>query len=137
MVANRQGRILGSALAALGALCLCGVAVAQEKAQKGVSAGALERRSQHTGSQDPLSIERRLRERDAARPRMSDQQLTDLFLALDRNRDLRLARSEVASLPVLRARFDTFDLNGNHRLDYSEFADYADTAANELAQHGP
>ncbi|WP_424682009.1 hypothetical protein [Frateuria sp. YIM B11624] len=135
-MAKPSVRLLGCALAA--ASLAGGIAVAQEKAQKGVGVGAQERRSQiHTGSQDMLSVQQRLKQRDDARPVMSPQQLTDLFLGFDRNHDLRLTRSEVASLPGLRARFADYDLDHDHRLDYSEFADYADTAMDELVQRTP
>jgi hypothetical protein len=123
---------------AVGAILSAGLAVAQEKAQKGVSVGAVERRSQiNPGGQDLLSLQQRLKRRDDARPVLSPQQLTDLFLGFDRDHDLRLTRSEVESLPALRTRFAKYDLDGDHRLNYSEFADYADTAADELAQRSP
>lgn len=128
---------LGCAWVAVAALSV-GTAVAQEKPQKGVSVGAVERRSQiNPSGQDLVLLQQRLKRRDDARPVLSPQHVTDLFLGLDRDRDLRLTRSEVESLPTLRARFAKYDLDGDHRLNYSEFADYADTAAGELAQRSP
>lgn len=136
-MAKSSVRSFGCALAAVASLA-AGTAVAQEKAQKGVSVGALERHSQNqTSGQDMLSVQQQLKRRDDARPTLSSQQLTDLFLSLDHDKDLRLSRSELKNLPALRSRFDTFDLDGDHRLTYSEFADYADTAVGELAQHTP
>ena len=136
-MAKPSVRLLGCALAA-GASLLANNAIAQEKTQKGVSVGAVERRSQiHPGGQDLLSVQQQLKRRDDARPTLSAQQMTDLFLGLDRDKDLRLSRSEIKTLPALRSRFDSFDADGDHRLSYSEFADYADTAVDELAQHTP
>jgi hypothetical protein len=136
-MASSSVRLLGCVLVA-GASLLAGSAVAQEKAQKGMSVGAVERRSQiNPSSQDLLSVQQELKRRDDARPTLTPQQLTDLFLGLDRDKDLRLTRSEIKTLPALRSRFDEFDLDGDHRLSYSEFADYADTDVGALAQRTP
>jgi heterodisulfide reductase subunit A-like polyferredoxin len=127
-------RLLACALAA-GTSLVAGVVLAQERPEKGVSTGAVERRSQiHATGQDMVSVQQQLKRRDDARPALSPRQLTDLFLELDHDKDLLLTRSEVESLPTLRARFAKYDLDGDHRLNYSEFADYTDTAAAELAQ---
>ncbi|UGB45318.1 EF-hand domain-containing protein [Frateuria edaphi] len=136
-MAKSSARLLGFALGA-GAVLLAGNTLAQERPEKGVSTGAVERRSQiHASGQDMVSVQQELKRRDDARPTLSPQQLTDLFLSLDQDKNLRLTRSELKSLPALRARFDKFDADGDHRLSYSEFADYSDTAADELAQRTP
>lgn len=133
-MANVSIRLLACVLGTAGVLATA-ACMAQEKPQKGVGVGALERRSQqHTGGQDMVSVQQQLKRRDDARSVLSEQQLTDLFLRFDHDADLRLSRSEVTKLPTLRARFASYDLDGDHRLDYSEFAAYADTLPADLAQ---
>jgi hypothetical protein len=39
-------------------------------------------------------------------------------------------------MPLLRSQFMRYDLNGDHRLTYSEFANYTDVVPSELAS-GP
>ncbi|MFC5441218.1 hypothetical protein [Rhodanobacter ginsenosidimutans] len=66
---------------------------------------------------------------------MTPMESTDAFLSLDRNGDMGLSRSEVPSgMPLLRARFGRYDLDGDHRLTYSEFANYTDLVPSELAR---
>jgi hypothetical protein len=134
-------RVFGCAFAAVLPMALAGPAAAQEKAQKGVSVGEIERRSQvQPSGADALSIQRDLKQRqlrEGGAAALSPQALTDLFLRLDRDEDLHLSRSELMRLPALRARFAQYDLDHDHRLSYSEFADYADVAANELARLVP
>ena len=130
-------RALGCMLAATLPIALAGSAAAQERAHKGVSVGELERHSQvRPSGADAVSLQQDLKQRklrEGGATALPPQAMTDLFLELDRDDDLRLSRSELERLPALRARFAQYDLNHDHRLDYSEFADYADTAATELA----
>jgi len=130
-------RVFGCTLAAVLSMALACSAAAQEKAQKGVSVGELERHSQvQPSGTDALSLQQDLKQRklrEGGVTALPPQAVTDLFLELDRDDDLRLSRSELARVPALRARFAQYDQNHDHRLDYSEFADYADAAANELA----
>ena len=130
-------RVFGCTLAAVLSMALADAAMAQEKAHKGESVGEMERHSQvQPSGTDALSLQQDLKQRKLREGRVTalpPQAVTDLFLDLDRDEDLRLSRSELQRLPALRARFAQYDQNHDHRLDYSEFADYADAAANELA----
>ncbi|WP_181303339.1 EF-hand domain-containing protein [Rhodanobacter sp. PCA2] len=129
------GRSLGCMLA-FAAYPAADAAVAQERPQKGVSAGAIERQNQmRSGGEDVVSTQDRLNRRDSVRAALSPEQLTRLFKGLDRNGDLRLSRSELASLPGLRARFAEYDLDHDHRLDYSEFGHYADTLPDDIQRY--
>ncbi|MDO1530009.1 hypothetical protein QMK61_14305 [Fulvimonas sp. R45] len=134
-MARLAKRLSGGVL--LAACVAASVAAAQEHPQKGVSVGAIERHSQlRSSNEDVVSIQQRLAQRNQTSPMMPEERLTRLFRGLDRDGDLRLSRSEVAGLPGLRARFDQYDLNHDHRLDYTEFGHYADTAQDDL-QHTP
>ncbi|MGP1667189.1 MAG: EF-hand domain-containing protein, partial [Rhodanobacter sp.] len=71
--------------------------------------------------------------RKLRKPLMTAMESTDAFLSLDRNHDMLLTHSEVPSgMPLLRAQFNRYDINGDHRLTYSEFANYTDVVPSEL-----
>ena len=84
---------------------------------------------------DPFEVKaleplRHMREK----PWMTPMQSTTLFLRLDRNHDKTLTRSEIPDdMSTLRADFGKYDRNGDHRLTYSEFANYTDTMPHHLA----
>ena len=115
-------------------------AVAQERPQKGQSAGRVEMTRQVQG-ENSKSFETTATEslRHARkRPLMTPQQSTDAFLGLDRDRDMLLSRSELPKeMIVLRGQFDKYDLDRDHRLSYSEFANYTDVVPDELARSQP
>jgi hypothetical protein len=68
------------------------------------------------------------------KPLMTPQQSTDAFLGLDVNHDMLLTRSELPErVSILRVQFDKYDLDHDHRLNYSEFANYTDVVPGELA----
>ena len=117
-----------------------GSAVAQERPQKGQSAGRVEMTRQIQG-ENSKSFETTATEslRHARkRPLMTPQQSTDAFLGLDRDHDMLLSRSELPKeMVVLRAQFDKYDLDRDHRLSYSEFANYTDVVPDELARSQP
>jgi hypothetical protein len=119
-------------------ICLvwAGIVTAQEAPQKGQSAGRLEM-SQQIRAADGDSFEQKATEalRHAhKKPLMTPQQSTDAFLGLDRNHDMLLTRSELPErMPILRMQFDKYDLDHDHRLNYSEFANYTDVVPSELA----
>ena len=114
--------------------------VAQERPEKGQAAGRLEmtRQVQESNSKsfDTMATEPLRHARK--KPLMTPQQSTDAFLALDRNRDMLLTRSELPKeMSILRAQFDKYDMDRDHRLSYSEFANYTDVVPDELAQSRP
>jgi hypothetical protein len=115
-------------------------AVAQERPQKGQSAGRVEMTRQVQG-ENSKSFETTATEslRHARKqPLMTPQQSTDAFLGLDRDGDMLLSRSELPKeMIVLRAQFDKYDLDRDHRLSYSEFASYTDVVPDELARSQP
>jgi len=117
-----------------------GSVVAQERPQKGQSAGRLETMRQIQGD-NSKSFETTATEslRHARKqPLMTPQQSTDAFLSLDRDHDMLLSRSELPrEMVVLRAQFDKYDMDRDHRLSYSEFANYTDVVPDELAQSRP
>ncbi len=123
-----------------GSLAIClvwvGGVAAQEGPQKGQSASRLEM-SQQIRAANGDSFEEKATEvlRHAhKKPLMTPLQSTDAFLELDRNHDMLLTRSELPErMPILRAQFDKYDLDHDHRLDYSEFANYTDVVPSELA----
>jgi len=117
-------------------LVLASGANAQERAQKGQSAGRLEMtqqvRAANSDSCDEKATESLRHSR--RKPLMTPLQATDAFLGLDRNHDMLLTRSELPErMSILRAQFDRYDLDHDHRLNYSEFANYTDVVPNELA----
>lgn len=120
------------------AICLAwiGGVAAQERPQKGQAAGRLEM-SQQTRAANSDSFDEKATEalRHAhKKPLMTPLQSTDAFLELDRNHDMLLTRSELPErMPILRMQFDKYDLDHDHRLDYSEFANYTDVAPSGLA----
>lgn len=110
--------------------------IAQERAQKGQSAGRLEMtqqvRAANSDSFDDKATESLRHARK--RPLMTPLQSTDAFLELDRNHDMLLTRSELPErMSILRAQFDRYDLDHDHRLNYSEFANYTDVVPSEIA----
>ena len=115
-------------------------AVAQERPQKGQSAGRLEMTRQVQG-ENSKSFETTAIEvlRHARKPPlMTPLQSTEEFLGLDRGHDMLLSRSELPTeMVVLRAQFDKYDLDHDHRLSYSEFANYTDVVPDELARSLP
>lgn len=109
---------------------------AQDSAQKGQSTGRLEMtqqiRAANGDSFDQKATESLRHSR--RKPLMTPLQSTDAFLGLDRNHDLLLTRSELPErMSILRAQFDRYDLDHDHRLNYSEFANYTDVVPDELA----
>ncbi|MFC5436246.1 EF-hand domain-containing protein [Rhodanobacter umsongensis] len=122
-----------------GSLAIClssaGGAAAQEQPQKGQSAGRLEM-SQQIRAASGDSFEEKQAEslrHSRKKPLMTPLQSTDAFLELDRNHDMRLTRSELPErMSILRMQFDKYDLDHDHRLSYSEFANYTDVASGEL-----
>lgn len=129
-----------SATVLSGFLVICltwaGNATAQERPQKGQDPGRLEMSQQVRAANSDSFDEKALEALRHAhkKPLMSPLQSTDAFLALDRNHDLLLTRSELPeTLPILRAQFDKYDLDHDHRLNYSEFANYTDAVPSELA----
>lgn len=117
-------------------LASAGSVGAQEQPQKGQSAGRMEM-SQQIRASNGESFEEKAAEslrHSHKKPLMTPLQSTDAFLELDKNRDLQLTRSELpARMPILRAQFDKYDLDHDHRLSYSEFANYTDVVPDELA----
>jgi hypothetical protein len=100
---------------------LAGSAIAQEKAQKGVSVGAREGRGQIDATGPDLrSILRRLERRGDANLTLSARQVTGLFAGL------RLTRAETKAPPAPCSRLDKFAMDGDRRLTRSECADYAE-----------
>ena len=113
-----------------------GAAKAQERPQAGRDAGRLEMRQQ-VQNENRTSFETKATEslRHARKqPLMTPQESTDAFLALDRNHDGFLSRSELPpEMVILRSQFDKYDTNHDHRLSYSEFANYTDVVPDERA----
>ncbi|MEY2169319.1 MULTISPECIES: EF-hand domain-containing protein [unclassified Rhodanobacter] len=111
-----------------------GTANAQERPQAGRDAGRLEMRQQ-VQNENRTSLETKAAEslRHARKqPLMTPQESTDAFLALDRNRDGFLSRSELPpEMVILRSQFDKYDTDRDHRLSYSEFANYTDVVPDE------
>lgn len=120
------------------AICLAwvGSVAAQETPQKGQAAGRLEMSQQIRAANSDSFDEKATEALRHARkkPLMTPLQSTDAFLGLDRNHDGLLTRSELPErMPILRAQFDKYDLDHDHRLNYSEFANYTDVVPSELA----
>jgi len=114
--------------------------VAQERPQKGQSPDRLEMtrqvRGENSESFDTTATESLRHARK--QPQMTPQQSTDAFLSLDRDHDMLLSRSELPrEMVVLRVQFDKYDLDRDHRLSYSEFANYTDAVPDELARSQP
>lgn len=110
--------------------------VAQEIAQKGRDPSQIEMknqiRSSNAESFDAKATETLTRGRKA--PLLTPMQSTNAFLALDRNHDMYLTRSELPqNATLLRMQFDKYDLNHDHRLSYSEFANYTDVVPYQMA----
>ncbi|EIL93848.1 MULTISPECIES: EF-hand domain-containing protein [Rhodanobacter] len=120
----------------LGCLVGIGSAMAQERAQKGQAPGRLEM-SQQVRAANADSFDEKATEalrHSRKKPSMTPLQSTDMFLQLDKNHDMLLTRSEVPEkMTILRAQFEKYDLDHDHRLNYSEFANYTDTMPSELA----
>lgn len=115
-------------------------AVAQERPQKGQSPGRLEmtRQVQNENSKSFEMMATEALRHAHKRPLMTPQQSSDAFLKLDHDHDMLLSRSELPKeMAVLRAQFDKYDLDHDHRLSYSEFANYTDVVPNELAGSQP
>lgn len=132
---KRYSSTLFFGLLALGLLAASST-VAQDSAQKGQATGRLEMSQQiRAANSDSLDVKATEALRHARKkPLMTPQESTDLFLALDRNDDGFLTRSELpVGMAILRAQFDRYDGNHDHRLSYSEFANYTDVVPNELA----
>ncbi|WP_426701149.1 EF-hand domain-containing protein [Rhodanobacter sp. Col0626] len=114
-----------------------GNSAAQESPQKGQSAGKLEMSQQiRAGNAESFDVKATEALRHAhKKPLMTPMQSTDVFLGLDRNHDMALTRSELPrAMSVLRVQFDKYDLDHDHRLNYSEFANYTDVVPAELAE---
>lgn len=114
-----------------------GSVAAQERPQKGVDAGRLEMtreiRAANSESFEVKATESLRHARKA--PLLTPMQSTDAFLVLDRNRDKSLTRSELPDdFILLRMQFDKYDINHDHRLTYSEFANYTDVVPIQLVQ---
>ncbi|MEW9571950.1 EF-hand domain-containing protein [Rhodanobacter sp. Si-c] len=111
-----------------------GAANAQERPLAGRDPGRVEMRQQ-VQNENRTSFETKAVEslRHARKqPLMTPQESTEAFLALDRNRDGFLSRSELPSVMViLRSQFDKYDTDHDHRLTYSEFANYTDVVPDE------
>jgi len=121
-------------------LVAAGVAFAQERPQEGRDTGRLEMTRQiSAGSGDSLDVQAMnslQHEKKQRNQLMTPRQSTDAFLGLDHNHDMLLTRSELPqSMTILRAQFERYDLNHDHRLSYSEFANYTDVIPTELAQN--
>ena len=120
----------------------CAVLVAPlyaQDAQKGRSVDRMEMTRQIGAGGEPFDVQatREALKRAHRRPLMTPMESTDAFLSLDRNGDMLLSYSEVPSgMPLLRSQFKRYDLTGDHRLTYSEFANYTDVVPSELAR-GP
>lgn len=129
-----------SSVAFFGVLVTClvwtGSVFAQERPQKGQSAGRLEMSQQiRAANADSFDVKATEALRHAQKKSlMTPLQSTDVFLELDRNHDMLLTRSELPQkMVILRAQFDKYDLDHDHRLSYSEFANYTDVVPSELA----
>jgi hypothetical protein len=113
-----------------------GSVLAQERAQKGQAPGRLEM-SQQVRAANADSFDEKATEalRHAhKKPALTPLQSTDMFLQLDKDHDMLLTRSEVpVKMVTLRAQFERYDLDHDHRLNYSEFANYTDMMPSELA----
>jgi hypothetical protein len=112
-------------------------ALAQDRPQKGAAVDKTDlRRETKTDSQGPFSETfADVWRREHKTPLLTPLQMTEAFLELDRNHDMALTRSELPpNLAALRARFAQFDVNNDHRLTYSEFADYVDATPEEMAR---
>ena len=137
VVVSRDTRVLAM-LAGLSSLSVAwsGAASAQERPLAGRDAGKLEMRQQVQG-ENRTSFETKATEslRHARkRPLMTPQESTDAFLALDRNHDGFLSRSELPpEMVILRSQFGKYDKDHDHRLSYSEFASYTDVVPDERA----
>jgi len=111
-----------------------GAADAQERPLAGRDAGRLEMRQQVQG-ENRTSFETTATEalRHARKQSlMTAQESTEAFLALDRNRDGFLSRSELPpEMAILRSQFGNYDTDHDHRLSYSEFANYTDVVPDE------
>lgn len=121
------------------ATCLtwAGDVLAQDSAQKGQSVGRLEMSQQiRAANADSFDVKATEALRHARKkPLMSPLQSTEAFLELDHNHDMLLTRSELPqNMAILRAQFDRYDLDRDHRLSYSEFANYTDVVPTELAE---
>lgn len=124
-----------------GAILIClvwaGIVMAQERPEKGQSAGRLEMSRQvRAENSDSLDVTANEALRHARKqPLLTPTQSTDAFLQLDRNHDMVLTRSELPKcMAILRAQFEKYDSDHNHRLTYSEFANYTDVVSSEIAQ---
>ncbi len=118
------------------AMLMAATTVAQERPQKGEAAGRREMSQQiRAANSDSFDVKATEALRHAPKkPLLTPQESTDLFLAFDRNHDGFLSRSELPpGMVILRAQFDKYDVNHDHRLSYSEFANYADVVPNDLA----
>ena len=114
-----------------------GSVTAQERPEKGQAAGKLEMSQQIRAANSDSFDEKATEALRHARkkPLMTPLQSTEVFLRLDRNHDGLLTRSELPErMFILRAQFDKYDLDHDHRLNYSEFANYTDVIPDELAE---
>ena len=111
-----------------------GAANAQERPLAGRDAGKLEMRQQ-IQSENRASFETKATEslrRARKQSLMTPQESTEAFLALDRNGDGFLSRSELPpEMVILRSQFGKYDTGHDHRLSYSEFANYTDVVPDE------
>jgi hypothetical protein len=126
-----------SASAILICLVWAGIAMAPERPEKGQSAGRLEMSRQvRAENSDSLDVTANEALRHARKqPLMTPMQSTDAFLQLDRSHDMVLTRSERAkSMAILRAQFEKYDSDHNHRLTYSGSANYTDVVPSEIVQ---
>jgi hypothetical protein len=108
-----------------------------QDAQKGRSEARMEMSRQISAGGEPFDVQatREALKRAHRKPLMTPMESTEAFLSLDRNGDKMLSVSEVPpGMPLLRSQFMRYDLNGDHRLTYSEFANYTDVVPSELAR---
>lgn len=110
--------------------------MAQERAHEGQDPGRKESAQQiRAANSDSFDVKiSDLLRRAQKLPVMSASESSQLFRKLDKNNDLLLSRSELPDrMVILRAQFDRYDLDHDHRLSYSEFARYTDVTPSEVA----